>query len=60
MAPMEHVDAYKNLYSQPQNAVQAGLLPPLHVKFSCRAAARLQKFALIGYKIPRLSSILRL
>ena len=31
-----------------------------YVKFSCRAAARLQKFALIGYKIPRLSSILRL
>ena len=50
----------KNLYSQPFNAVWTGILHPLCVKFSCRAAARLRKFALIGYTPPRLPGILRL
>ena len=48
----------KNLYSQPPAAAQAGLLSPCG-KFSCRATARLRKFALTGYP-PRPSGILRL
>ncbi|MCX4370210.1 MAG: hypothetical protein OSJ58_00110 [Dysosmobacter sp.] len=36
------------MFEKCQNAQTADLFPPLRVKFSCRAAARLQKFALIG------------
>ena len=36
------------MFEKCQNTQTADLFPPLCVKFSCRAAARLQKFALIG------------
>ena len=39
--PAYHMN--KNLYSQPLNAVWPGLLPPLFVKFSCRASASAQR-----------------
>ncbi|WP_207636907.1 hypothetical protein [Oscillibacter sp. 1-3] len=41
------------MFEKSQNAQTADLYPPLCVKFSCRASARLQKFALIGEKISR-------
>jgi hypothetical protein len=41
------------LFEKCQNAQTADLFPPLYVQFSCRAAARLRKFALIGEKIFR-------
>ena len=41
------------LFEKSQNAQTVDLYPPLCVKFSCRASARLQKFALIGENISR-------
>jgi len=41
------------LFENWQNASTADLFPPLCVKFSCRATARLRKFALIGEEISR-------
>ena len=44
---------YWALFEKNQNAQTADLDPPLCVKCSCRASARLQKFALTGEKISR-------
>ncbi|MEY8261907.1 hypothetical protein [Oscillibacter sp. 1-3] len=38
------------MFEKRQNAQTVDLDPPLCVKFSCRASARLQRFALIGKK----------
>jgi hypothetical protein len=40
------------LVEECQSTQTADLFPPVYVKFSCRAAARLGKFALIGGKSP--------
>ncbi|MEY8261121.1 hypothetical protein AALA80_12280 [Oscillospiraceae bacterium 50-60] len=42
---------HQALFEKSQNAQTVDLYPPLCVKFSCRASARLQKFALIGENI---------
>ena len=51
---------YKNLYSQPLNAVWPVFFPPYCVAFPCNPSGLLRKISLSDEKNPRPSSIPRL